>query len=470
MLWHLQCSSMPAHRAEAAALTTGRTMSDQYQGLYHSFQWLIPSHFNIAQACCHQWASNPSDARRVVLHSEDADGHLETWTYGRLGTAVKQLANGLRRMGLGQGERVAVLLGQRAETLIAHMAAYSIGAIVVPLSTQSAPPALVAQLRDAEARTAIVDASCDGQVMAALERVASLQQIISIDFHNDYTIPWRSLIARQSADFHPTPTRASDPALLFYTADTSGSPQGVLLSHAALIGNLPGFVAAHDWIPRPGDVFWTSMDWSSNVGLMGGLLPTLYFGLPIVAMPAQAPEQVLTSLARHAVRCILFSSSALDALRQHGIGAIEPRLALRSIAVTGACLDPDLFDWCRAVLGVTPNASYGLTEAHHIIGQSQAKWPSKPGSMGRPIPGHNIAILDAQGQPLSVGDAGEIALGRFDIHGAPDPALCLGYWRNDDAMQARCVGNWFRTGDRAWRDENGDFWRAEPMVKTSASY
>jgi len=437
-------------------------MSDQYQGLYHSFQWLVPGYFNIAQACCHQWASNPSDARRVVLHVDTADGTPDVWTYGRLGESVNQLANGLLRMGLGQGDRIAVVLGQRAETLIAHMAAYSIGAIVVPLSPQSSPDALAARLRDADPRTAIVDTACDGDALGALGRIRSLQQIISIDFHDDHTLPWRSLLARQPAEFRAAPTRASDPALLLYTSGATDLPKGVVLSHATLIGSLPGFVAAHNWFPQPGDVMWTCADWSSSAGLMGALLPTLYFGHPVVAMPqAHRPEQTLALMDRHAVSSACFSPTALDALRQ---AVPDPhakyRLVLRSIAVNGAPLPPDTFEWCRTALGVTPNETYGLTEAYHIIGNSQAKWPAKPGVMGRPIPGHNVAILDDQGRPLSVGEVGEIALSRFDIHGAPDPGLYLGYWRDNAATQARDVGHWFRTGDLARRDENGDFWYA----------
>jgi len=437
-------------------------MSDQYQGLYHSFQWLVPSHFNIAQACCHQWASNPSDARRIALHSEDAAGNPDIWNYGRLGATVNQLANGLLRMGLGRGDRIAVILGQRAETLIAHMAAYTVGAIVVPLSTQSEPNTLSARLRNAEARTAIVDTTCDGDALTALERIPSLRQIISIDFNNEHTIAWHSLLARQSTDFRAIPIRADDPALLLYTTGTTRSPKCVVLSHAALIGNLPGFVAAHNWFPQPNDVFWTCADWSSSAGLMNAVLPTLYFGRPLVTMPhAYQPEQALALMTRHAVTCAFFPPCALDAMRQ---AVPEPRtkhpLALRSIAASGASLAPALFDWCRTALGVTPNETYGLTEANHIIGNSHAKWPAKPGSMGRPIPGHNVAILDNQGMPLSVGDVGEIALGRFDIHGAPDPVLYQGYWRDDASTRAGYIGNWFRTGDLAWRDENGDFWHA----------
>jgi len=449
-----------------------RAMSDQYQGLYHTFQWLVPTHFNIAQMCCQQWAANPSDARRVALYAHNAAGEPDTWSYARLGAAANQLANGLTRMGVKQGDRVAVILGQRAETVVAHMAIYTLGAIVVPLSPQAAPGMLSVRLRDAQARIAIVDSACVGQTMDALEAITTLQQIISIDFHNERTIAWRSLLARQPVDFRAPRTRASDPALLLYTNGGANPPKGVVLTHAALIGNLPGFVATHNWFPRNDDVFWTPADWASSAGLMNALLPTLYFGRPIVATPCSyTPEHAWSLIQRHNVRCVFFTAAALGDLKQ---AVADPRaqyrLPLRSIAVSGAPLDPALFDWCRTALGVTPNETYGLTEANHIIGNSHGKWPAQPGSMGRPIPGHKVAILDDQGLPLSVGEVGEIAVGRTDIHGEPDPVLYHSYWHCDAATQACAHGNWFRTGDLAWRDENGDFWYVgrKPVARATA--
>src|SRR5690606_33186254 len=111
-------------------------MNDQYSALYQSYQWFVPSQFNIAQACTHRWAQNPLEGRRIAIFHENAQGEREVWTYTRLSDTANQLANGLVKMGVGAGDRVAVLTEQRPEAVAAYMAIFSAGGIAVPL-----PPA-----------------------------------------------------------------------------------------------------------------------------------------------------------------------------------------------------------------------------------------------------------------------------------------------------------------------------------------
>jgi len=447
-------------------------MNDQYQGLYHSYHWLVPTQFNIADACCHRWAASSPDARRIAIYSEDETGNREVWTYGRLGETANQLANGLVRMGVGRGDRVAVVLGQRPETAVAHMAVYSVGAVVLPLSTQFGPDALEQRLRDAEARVAIVDASSSSNVLAALERCPALRQIIGIGFTDERVLPWRSLLARQPADFRPVPTRAEDPALLLYTSGTTGTPKGALLPHAALIGNLPGFVASQDWFPRPGDVFWSPADWAWTGGLMDALLPTLYFGHPIVGSRGRfSPEHAFELMERYQVTNAFLFPTALKMMMK---AVPEPRqryrLALRSIMAAGENVGETVFRWCQQALEITPNEMFGQTEMNYLVGNSQARWPARPGSMGRPYPGHRVAVIDEAGRPLPPGKTGEIALNRYDVHGYADPVLFLGYWRNEDATREKFSGDWCRTGDLARADEDGYLWyagRVDDVFKSS---
>jgi acetyl-CoA synthetase len=438
-------------------------MNDSYQALYHSFRWLVPTQFNIAEVCCHRWATSSSDGRRIAIYYEDDTGHREVWTYHRLAEAVKQLANGLRRMGVGKGDRVSVILGQRPEAVVVHMATYSIGAIIVPLSVLEEQETLAAQLRHAEVRVAVTDTTSSVKLLAVAEECPALQQIIGIGFANEHILPWRSLLARQPSEFKPVATLATDPALLFYKPGTTEGNQGVLLSHAALIGHLPGFVASQDWFPKAGDVFWSPVDWAEAQGVMNALLPTLYFGHSIVSTAEPfSPERACQLMERYQITNAFLDAMTLTAIMQTlPTPRTHYRLALRALMSMGKSIDKTMFEWCRAELGVTPNVAFGQTEMNYCLGNSRHRWPVLSGSLGRPYPGHQVAIIDDQGQRVAPGKIGEIALNRYDTTGHLDPVLFLGYWHNPVATATKFTEEWCRSGDLAYVDEDGYFWPAD---------
>jgi acetyl-CoA synthetase len=447
-------------------------MNDQYSELYTSYQWFVPTQFNIAQACLHRWAENRVEGRRIAVFHEDEEGRREVWTYSRLSESANRLANGLVRMGVKPGDRVAVVMGQRPETVASYMAIFSVGGIALPLSSLFGADGLAVRLRDAEARVAIVDASTGPELLRAQGECPGLTQVIALDFQHEAIIPWRSLLARQPSEFKPVPTRSDSPALLLYTSGTTGSPKGALLPHSALIGNLPGFVASQNWFPQQGDVFWSPADWTWTGGLVDALLPTLYFGHAIVG--AQGPYSALRALEimeRYRVtNAFLFPTAIKLMMQEVPLPREHYRLALRAIMTAGENVGEAVFHWCTEALGVTPNEMFGQTEMNYIVGNSHKRWPAKPGSIGRPYPGHQVAVLDPNGAPCPVGTVGEIALNRHDIHGHPDPILFLGYWHNDAATQAKFKGDWCLTGDLASVDEDGYYWyagRSDDMFKSS---
>ena len=437
-------------------------MVDQYSSLYASFRWLVPSNFNIAEQCCHRWANSSADARRIALFFENELGQREVWTYERLASTANQLSNGLIRMGVKPGDRVAVVLGQRPETVVAHMAIYTVGAVVLPLSNLSGPEVLEQRLRDAQVRVAIFDALAAKNLFSTLNRCPSLKQLISIDVEDHRVLHWRALLMRQPLTFKAIPTKASDPALLLYTSGTTGMPEGVLLSHAVLLGHLPGFVASQNWFPRPGDVFWSPADWALTGGLMDALLPTLYFGQAIVGTPGPfSPQRAFEILERYRVTNTFLFPTALQCMMKQSPEPHEQYdLSLRCIMSAGDRLGESVFNWCRHALGITPNEMFGQTKMNYLVGNSHLKWPARAGSMGRPYPGHQLAILNEAGQPVQPGEIGEIALNRFDMHGHPDPVLFLGYWNRPESTAATFTGDWCRTGDLARADADGYYWYA----------
>lgn len=447
-------------------------MSDQYSELYPTYQWFVPSQFNIAQACVHRWAENPLEGRRIAIFHENELGQREVWTYSRLSETANQLANGLIKMGVQSGDRVALVMSQRPEAVAAYMAIFSVGAVALPLSPLFGVDGLALRLRDAEARVAIADATAGPDLLVAQLQCPALTQVIALGFEHETIIPWRTLLARQTTVFKTFATKAGSPALLLYTSGATGAPKGAVLAHSALIGNLPGFVASQNWFPQKGDVFWSPADWTWTGGLMDALLPTLYFGHSIVGTLGQfSATRSLEIMERYRITNAFLSPAALKLIMQEIPSPRERyQLVLRAIMTSGESLGPSLFEWCQNAVGVTPNEMFGQMEMNYLVGNSHKKWPAKPGSIGRPYPGHQVAVLDPHGQPCPAGTIGEIALNRCDMHGHPDPVLFLGYWRNDAATENKFVGDWCRTGDLASIDKDGYYWyagRSDDMFKSS---
>jgi acetyl-CoA synthetase len=447
-------------------------MIDQYQSLYESFRWQVPAHFNIGQECCHRWANSSADARRIALFFENEQGIREVWTYERLASTANQLANGFIRMGVKPGDRIALILGQRPETVVAHIAIYSVGAVALPLSNLFGPEALEQRLRDAQARVAIFDNISSKSVLSTVNRCQHLKQLIGIEVEDHRVMHWRTLLMRQPITFKAVTTKSSDPAILLYTSGTTGAPKGALLPHSVLLGNLPGFVASQNWFPQPGDVFWSPADWSWTGGLMDALLPTLYFGQSIVGTQGRfKPERAFEILERYRVtNTFLFPTALKLMMKEVPNPAARYKLALRCIMSAGENVGETVFDWCQKALGITPNEMFGQTEMNYLVGNSHLKWPARAGSMGKPYPGHRVAIIDEAGLPVKTGEIGEIALNRLDIHEHPDPILFLGYRNQPEATAAKFTENWCRTGDLAHADQDGYYWyagRADDVFKSS---
>jgi acetyl-CoA synthetase len=359
------------------------------------------------------------------------------------------------------------------------MAIHQLGAIALPLSLLFGPDALEYRLQDSDAVVVIVSRSGATALMEARPRCPSLKHVIVVDgdVDDDAVHVWQPLLDGAAAKFEPVATRASDPALLIYTSGTIGAPKGALLPHRALLGNLPGFCLSQNDFPQPDDVFWSPADWAWTGGLMDALLPTLYFGMTIVADDARRegrfdPLAAFELIARHGVTNAFIFPTALKMMMK---AVPHPRsrfdLKLRAIASGGEAVGSAVFDWCRNELGVTVNEMFGQTEINYIVGNAHREWPAKPGSIGRPYPGHRLAVLDDAGRVCRPGDVGDVAANRLDHHGDIDPVFFLGYWNNPDATAAKFDDDgWCRTGDLAYADDDGYLWyqgRADDMFKSS---
>lgn len=445
-------------------------MKDQYTTLYSSYRWWVPQKFNIADVCCRRWTQTSADARRIAIHTDTPDGQSESWTYAQLHHTVNRFSNGLRRMGIQRGDRVAIVLPQRPEAAVAVLAVLQLGAVCVPLSAHLDASTYEQRLRDSEARVAVVDAVAANRFLPAANHCPMLKQTVGIDLDQDERVlSWRSLLARQDSAFDLALSAASEPAFLLYTSGANAPAKGVVLSHAVLIGNLPGFVCATDWFPQENDRFWTSVEWGLPVGLLLGLLPVLYFGKTMVATAAPHHDGVPFERLKR-LNVTVFSTTPRDLklwTDQNPLPSTDTPSPLRSIVCTDGWLSPRLFDKVVQRCGIQPNVLYGKVEIGAVAGTCHAQWPSPPGTLGKPYPGHQLRLVDGQQRPVGVDQIGEIVINRYDEFGHADPAFYSNYWRGEETGRPATEA-WHHTGDLARYDENGFLWYVGRMDEAFA--
>jgi acetyl-CoA synthetase len=421
-----------------------------YEETYGSFRWRIPERFNIAEAACDRHVGS----NKIAIILDGVAGTSEM-TFEHIQDQSRRLANALSAHGIVRGDRIGILLPQCPETVIAHFAAYRLGAIALPLFTLFGPDAIEYRLKDSGAKAVVSNAAGVEKLLGVAEKLETPPLLISIDERCDGDVlDWTTLIARASGDHARVDTDAEDPAIIVYTSGTTGNPKGVLYAHRVLLGHLPGVELPHEFFPQPGDRMWTPADWAWAGGLMDVLLPSLFHGAPVVAKRLQKfdPEEAFSLIARLGVRNSFMPPTALKMMRKAPRSPGAFGYSMRSIASGGERLGEEMLDWGRDVFGLTINEFYGQTEANLTVGNCASIMALKQGSMGRAMPGHVVDIVDEEGNVLPPGSTGSIAVK------APDPVFFLRYWNKPEATKEKFRNGWLITGDTGVRDEEGYFW------------
>ena len=425
------------------------TRADTWQEMRDNFRWPTPIQYNIAEQICERWARHDPD--RHALTYMDSDGGLQKFTYLQLSRASSQLANTLRGKGLHRGDRCAVLLPQTPETVLTHLACYKLGAIVVPLFTLFGEDGLQYRLENSGAKVVVTDGANLAKVLGIRDTLSALEAIYCIDPPEAGALNFWKELERASDRIEMADTGLNDPAFISYTSGTTGPPKGALHGHKVLLGHLPGVETHHNFLPQKGDCLWTPADWAWMGGLTNVMMPELHYGVPLVAhrMSKFDPEKAFWFMKELGVNNTFLPPTALKLMRQ----ATPPStpLKLRSVGSGGESLGADLLDWGRKTLGVTINEFYGQTECNLVLGNCVDAFAPRPGSTGKPVPGHDVAIIDSDGNVLPAGEVGEIAVRR------PDPSMFLEYWKNPEKTAEKFIGDWMLTGDVALMDEDGYF-------------
>jgi acetyl-CoA synthetase len=436
-----------------------------YEEVCARFRWSIPSTFNIAVDICDRHAA---DRARVALIYEDEAGTVSEHTFAEFRARSNQLARVLLGLGVKRGDCVGIVLSQRPETAVAHLAAYKLGAVALPLATLFGPEALQHRLRNAGVRVAITDSSSLERLLAVQKNLPALKHILSVDPADaDGVLDYRKHLEREPDSFDPVKTASEDGALLIYTSGTTGPPKGALHAHRMLLGRLPSMEFVHGFFPQPGDRFWTPADWAWAGGLLDMLLPSWHYGVTVVAHRSRKFDaaHAFDLMARHKVRNVFLPGTVLKMMRKMEDRLKNQEVQLRTIHTGGETVGEEVIRWTQQALGPTPHEGFGQTEILMMLANCSALMPIKPGSMGRPVPGHEIDLFDAEGRTVPAGESGEICIRR------PVPGMFLRYWDNEEATREKFRGDWLLTGDLARKDDDGYFWyvgRKDDVISSGA--
>lgn len=407
-----------------------------------SHRWEVPEFYNMAADVADR---HPRGKRALILESA-VEGHRDIG-WGEIQDRSRQIAATLEAAGIKKGDRVAVLLPQRADTPATYLGVLRTGAILVTMSLLWAAEPIRFRLEDSGAAAIIAEDSARG---------------LFEGFTGTFIDVDDPAIADRPAVFQDVPTKADDPALIFYTSGTTGRAKGIVHAHRTLLGH-----NEFEYCHRLGDsdVFYGAGDWAWSLAKLMG--PLRAGATHLVFRPAGGfdPASLLDSLSRNRVTSALVNPTFLRKMREDvpDAGTRFP-LYLRTVCSSNEPLTPDLIDWFRNQFGVTLMDYYGSTESYPLLGNFPGV-PVKPGSMGRPLPGWEVALLDENENEVPVGETGEICL-----RSRSNPQFPLGYWNMPDASAAAFGGDWYHTKDQAYADHDGYFWflgRSDDVIKTS---
>ncbi|MEW9677949.1 AMP-binding protein [Lentibacillus sp. L22] len=441
-----------------------------YQELKGNFSWKEAEHFfnwqpgasiNMAYLTCDRWAT---ESDRIAIYWEDEAGNQQTWTYLQLMEQSNRLANGLQSMGIKKGDRVAGLLGKDMELIIAILATWKVGAIYVPLFTAFETDAIMHRLNDSGAHLVITNKQ---QVEKIADKAATVQILLSDGLTNEGQTFWQ-FVESFSTEHKMQPTLETDPAVIQYTSGTTGLPKGAVLTHKGIISLYPYTKFALNL--ENDDIFFGGADLGWAYGLMACTFSPLSFGIPIVAYSGQFQvEKIYELLDKYAVTNFTYAPTAYRMMKAAGKDLLKQyNLKVSKFSSAGEPLNGEVVRFFEKHFGRGIYDQYGSTETGMIVNNYNIiDMCVKPGSMGFPIPGFKVELIDYQGNPVKQGETGQIA-----VDSTNDFFQFQTYWKNPQKAADKKLGRWFITGDLAKMDEDGYYWfqgRADDVI-SSAGY
>jgi len=415
---------------------------------------------------------------RAALRCVDEDGVVTTTTYEQLRRETNRFANVLADLDVERGDRVMTLLGRQQEQYVAALGTLKHGAVFSPLFSSFGPEPIRERLRISGARVLVTTPFLYRRKVAALlADLPSLEYVLVVgEPPDEHTLSLTAEMALASDDYEIPPTDPEDPALLHFTSGTTGRPKGAVHVHEAVVAHHATAELALDL--RPGDVFWCTADPGWVTGTSYGIIAPLTHGATLISYAGEFDARAWYQLleAQH-VNVWYTAPTALRMLMKYGAGAARAHdlSTLRHIASVGEALNPEVVTWGTQAYGRPIHDNWWQTETGAIMVSNYAGMEIRPGSMGRPMPGVEAAVLvrgengrarvvDDRVTVAAPGVTGELALR------TGWPSMFRGYLGEEERYRACFADGWYLSGDLARVDEDGYFWfvgRADDVIKSA---
>ncbi|MBN2491603.1 MAG: AMP-binding protein, partial [Planctomycetes bacterium] len=436
-----------------------------YESLYREFRWEVPEYYNFGFDVMDRWAE---DRTKLALVSIDRSGAKADYhTFYDLSRLSNRFTNVLRSLGVKKGARVLIMLESIPQWYVAVIGMIKLGVIPMPGTVLLTSKDIEYRVNRAEACMVITDVAHVGRVDRVAKNCPSLEHQMVVGGHVLDWLSYDEEMAKVSAQLDRReiePTRSSDPMLLYFTSGTTGQPKMVLHTHRYALAHEVTARFAQSLTDR--DLHWTISETGWAKAAWGKLFGQMIVGAAIIQWESPGrfdPEGLLRAMERHGVTAFCAPPTVYRMLIQQDLSRYK--LTLRHCMSAGEPLNPEVIRIWKEQLGLDIHDFYGQTETVCVL-SNYPFLPIRYGSVGKPTPGHDVRIVDDDGQPLGPGEEGNIAIYLGD---ARPPGLLKEYWKDPEANEHAFRHGYYFTGDRAYRDADGYFWfvgRDDDVIKS----
>ena len=439
-----------------------------YEAAYRDARLEVPQYFNFGFDVVDRWAE---DRTKLALISVDSTGEkAQQHTFWDLKMQSNRFVNVLRNMDVAKGDRVFIMLPRIPDWYIAMLGMMKLGVVPMPATTLCTPKDIEYRVNQAEAVAVVTDLENASKVEEAARTCPSLKYLIVVGGEKRGWVSFDQKMGASPPYLEDVErTRSDDPLLIYFTSGTVGYPKMVLHTQASYgIGHVLTAKYWHDL--KATDLQWTLSDTGWAKAAYGKLFGQWTQGAAILQHDAKGRFDAgltLRMIGKYGVTSFCAPPTAYRMMVLEDLTQYEMP-ELRHCTSAGEPLNPEVMKTWENGTGLTIYDGYGQTETVLLVGNFQCL-PVRPGSMGKPVPGFQVSIVDDDGKALPQGEEGQIAV---KVRPERPVGLFREYWKDPEGMARSFVGDWYLTGDKGYQDADGYFWfvgRADDVI-ISAGY